>query len=169
MKAKIIVAIIFLGTGLIFAQDYKQDAPPPPQYNRGEGFQNFKNKLEELEKLKIIDALHMDEKTTLRFFARRDEHKTKIKNYREEQKRLLDEMYNGIQKDSLNNAQLNEKIKEYLNIDDQIEKEQVRFINSLSDILTTKQISQLLIFQNKWMQDIRDLLLRHRPRDRGRN
>jgi len=168
MKAKIIIAIIFLSTGFIFAQDYKPDGPPPPQYDRKEGFQNFKNKLEELEKLKIIDALHMNEQTTLRFFARRDEHKTKIKNYREEQKKILNEMYDGIQKDSLNNSQLNEKIKEYLNIDDKIEKEQVRFINSLSDILTTKQISQLLIFQNKWMQDIRDLLLRHGFRDRGR-
>lgn len=168
MKAKIIIVFLFIVSGLAFAQDYKPDTPPPPPFNKKEGFQNFKNKLEELEKLKIIDALHMDEHTTLRFFSRRDEHRTKIKAYRREQKKILNEMYDGIQKDSLNNSQLNEKINKYLNIDDKIDKEQARFIHSLSDILTPKQISQLLIFQNKWMQDLRDILLRHRFRDRDR-
>jgi Spy/CpxP family protein refolding chaperone len=161
-----IILLLLTFTAISFAQDMHE--PPPPLDHDGKQMQDFRNRLDELEKLKIIDALHMDEQTTLKFFARRGEHKTKYKKFRDEQKKILDEMSTDISgKDSSNTEELKKDVNKYLYIEKEIEKEQVQYINSLYDILTPKQVSELLIFQNKWMEDLKDILLRNRFR--GRN
>jgi hypothetical protein len=161
-----IVLMLFALSAISFAQEMHQP-PGPPMDKDGQKMQDFRNRLEELEKLKIIDALHMDEQTTLKFFARRGEHKTKYRNYRDEQKKILDQMSSDISgKDSTNSEELKKNVERYLYFEKEIEKEQVSYINSLYDILTPKQVSELLIFQNKWMEDLKDILLRNRFRDR---
>jgi hypothetical protein len=165
IKINIVLMLIAL-SAISFAQEM-HGRPGPPIDKDGQKVQDFKNRLEELEKLKIIDALHMDEQTTLKFFARRGEHKTKYKNYRDEQKKILDEMTSDLSgKDSTNATELKKNINSYLYIEKEIEREEVSYVNSLYEILTPKQVSELLIFQNKWMEDLKDILFRNRVKDR---
>jgi len=54
----------------ISAYSFAQIENKPPHHMR--------ERLSQLEKIKLIETLEMDEETTLKFFARRNEHQMKI-------------------------------------------------------------------------------------------
>ena len=125
--------------------------------------EELREKFEELEKIKLIETLQMDEETTLRFFARQSEHKL-------QQKEILD----NIKSDTENlevmlksgrvvtTDELKSKINEINNLQLQFEKNKVDFINSLPDILSYEQIAQLLIFERKFRNEVRKMIMRDR-------
>src|ERR1035437_867715 len=127
-------------------------------------------KIEELEKVKLLDVLNLDEATSAKLFTRRNQNRTKIwdiedkinndlQNIEFEIKKGKDEDVNKIQK-------MNE---EYLNLSMEVEKEKLSFLRSLSDILTPEQIGKYIVFERKFREEIRDLLMKERiKRNRGK-
>jgi hypothetical protein len=120
-------------------------------------------KIEELEKVKLLDVLNLDEATSAKLFTRRNQNRTKIwdiedkinndlQNIEFEIKKGKDEDVNKIQK-------MNE---EYLNLSMEVEKEKLSFLRSLSDILTPEQIGKYIVFERKFRDEIRDLLMKER-------
>jgi Spy/CpxP family protein refolding chaperone len=120
-------------------------------------------KIEELEKVKLLDVLNLDEATSAKLFTRRNQNRTKIwdiedkinndlQNIEFEIKKGKDEDVNKIQK-------MNE---EYLNLSMEVEKEKLNFLRSLSDILTPEQIGKYIVFERKFRDEIRDLLMKER-------
>jgi hypothetical protein len=116
-------------------------------------------KIEALEKLKLLEVLDMDEETAIKFFSRRNEHKQNIKDLFDE----LDEKLNTIEekisdvKDD-NDPELKKLVDSYYVTHQKLDEERKRFFNSLSDILTNKQIAQLTIFERRFKEEIRDAL-----------
>ena len=122
-------------------------------------------KVEELEKIKIIETLGINENTTLRFFARRNEYKEGQRKLMTEASSLLDQMDDLVKKDtSKNNPEYKKLIKQYLSLESQLVEKRADFINSLSDILTYPQICKLLIFEKKFREEIREVLFRERAK-----
>lgn len=120
-------------------------------------------KIEELEKIKIIDALNLNEKTTLRFFARRNEYRNRQNKLMKDASNLLDQMDDIVKKDTNKNAPEYKKlIEQYLQIETKVINNRTDFINSLPDILTYQQISKLLIFEKKFREEIRNALFKDR-------
>ena len=86
-------------------------------------------KIEELEKVKLIETLGMDEQTTLKFFARRTK-------YREEQTQLfkniqdvLDQMSDITMKnDGKNDEELKKMIDRYDDLENKILKKKQEFL-----------------------------------------
>jgi hypothetical protein len=127
-------------------------------------------KIEELEKIKLLDVLNLDETASVKLFTRRNQNRTKIwdiedkinndlQNIESEIKKGKDEDVNKIQK-------MNE---EYLNLSMEVEKEKMSFLRSLSDILTPEQIGKYIVFERKFREEIRDLLMKERiKRNRGK-
>jgi hypothetical protein len=123
------------------------------------------DRIAQLEKIKLIETLGMDEETTLRFFSRRtasqnliDELEIKIDN----QLDLLDSLVN------LNTKTDNEKYKSVIaeinNLHQQIVNEKETFINSLSDILNYKQIAKLVVFERRFREELRDAIFKDRKK-----
>ena len=151
MKSKIIFSLIFLLSIFVNTQQYR---------NYGTGAMS---KIEELEKIKLIEALNMDEQTTLKFFARRTEHQNKIKELVKNGDDQLDKLSDYTNKNGDNNTdELKNLINSYLSTTESIAKERNKFINSLSDILNYEQISKLLVFEKKFRDEIRGILFRER-------
>lgn len=157
---KLIVSTLMLFTcisGLIFAQ--------PDGWRKGE----MKDRFDQLEKIKLIETLEMDEETTLRFFARKAEHE-------KEQDELQDEIKSNIEDldvifKSRRVATVEEiklKIDRLNELHEQLAANRTAFINSLSEILSYEQIAKLLIFERKFREEIRRLIMKDRkpPRDR---
>jgi len=120
-------------------------------------------KIEELEKIKLIDALNLDEKTTLRFFARRNEYRNRQNKLMKDASNLLDQMDDFVKKDTNQNAPEYKKlIEQYLENETKIIKNRTDYINSLHDILTYQQISRLLIFEKRFREEIRKALFKER-------
>ena len=149
MKTLICILFVFIITAPAFAQE--------PSHSRMGG----KGKIEELEKIKLIDALQMDEETTLRFFARRSEHQNKIKELSKKADDQLDKISEYIKNNSdKNTKEIKKMINDYLAYGEDISRERVDFITSLSDILSYEQISKLLIFEKKFRDELRKILFK---------
>jgi len=124
-------------------------------------------KIEELEKIKLVETLGMDEQTTLKFFARRTK-------YREEQAQLLmnirtliDQMSDLTKKnDGKADEELKKMMDQYQDLENTILRKKQEFYNSLKDILTYKQIAKVLVFERKFKDEIRAALMQDRRKGR---
>jgi hypothetical protein len=120
-------------------------------------------KIEELEKIKIIDALGMDEQTSVRFFARRNEFKEKQDKLIHSAFKLLDQMDALSQKNiDKNDPHFKKLIDQYMNVSEQIVVQRNEFYRSLNNILSQQQIAKLLVFERKFREEIRDALFNER-------
>ena len=126
-----------------------------------EHHKEIRAKIEQLEKIKIIETLKMDEQTTLKFFARRTEFKDKLKDLMDKENNLLDKMDDFIKssKDK-NNSKYQGLIDQYFDLDQKIFNARKSFIRSLSDILSQEQIAKLLVFQRQFREEVRKILFK---------
>ena len=127
-----------------------------------------RNKIHQLEKIKLIDELNLDEETSVKFFARRNENRNKIKELMDKSRQQLDAINDKLKEKSVNEKELNSMIDKYLSYDNEIEKEREAFIHSLSDILSVTQIAKLVVFEKKFRDEIRDILFKTRMERRRR-
>ncbi|HQF42317.1 MAG TPA: hypothetical protein PK073_05345 [Ignavibacteriaceae bacterium] len=123
-----------------------------------------RGKLEQLEKIKLIDALELDEETSVRFFARRNQSRKEIDDLEKKADEILMQLENTL-KD--NDPKLADKqkslIDDLLKTRQQIVNEKQKFIYSLSDILSTKQIAKYLTFEKRFREEIRNVLFDRGP------
>jgi hypothetical protein len=133
-----------------------------PQHDR-EKMMKQKSKLHQLEKIKLIEALNLDEETSLRFFARRNEMQQEVdqlENRADDILKDLEESLNANEKAT--GATQRQLINELLNIKTKIEKVKKQFITSLSDILSTEQIAKYIVFEQKFREEIRKIIFDRR-------
>jgi len=124
-----------------------------------------KEKIRELEKIKLIETLDMNEETSIKFFTRRKEHIETTKkifddletNFREIEDRLSSSRGD-------NDPELKKLVDSHHSLQLKLEEEKIGFINSLKDILTNKQIAQLIIFEKHFKEEIRNILFHSKKR-----
>lgn len=126
------------------------------------------SKISELEKIKLIEELQLDEETTLRFFSRRNLHQETQKKIKSKRDSMLTILNRKIEKDD-NKINYQNEIDEILFVDKKLLDERVKFFNSLSDIFSNKQIAQLLVFEKRFRSEIRKQILRHGRGRKGQN
>ena len=123
-------------------------------------------KIEELERVKLIETLNMDEQTTLKFFARRD----KFRHEQEEQFNkatdLLQKLDSNVNSSKPNEDEIKNLITKYMSIENKISSNKQNFVESLKDILTPEQIGRYLVFERKFRDEIREVIFRERKRKR---
>lgn len=119
-----------------------------------------REKIEQLEKLKLIEALDMDEETTLKFFTRRNESRNRIDVMNDSLDAITENLESKFTKGD--DAGYKDLVNTYLAIENQITAEHARFINSLYDILSNEQVAKLVVFEKRFREEIRHLLLRGR-------
>lgn len=126
------------------------------------------NKIEQLEKVKIIEALDLTEEQSIRFFARRNEHRKEIEKLEMRSEELIKDIENIIvDSNEKNIVEQKRLLNEFLDIRIQIENKRKQFILSLNDILSTEQVSKLVVFEKKFREEIRKILMKRKglPRD----
>ncbi len=130
-----------------------------PQKMREKMMKN-KGKLEQLEKVKLIEALDLDEETAIRFFARRKDSRNEIDYLEKKSDDLLFKLESSFQSNEKNQEEKQRQmISEFLKTSESIESKRNQFISSLKDILTTEQISKLIVFEKRFRDEIRNVLL----------
>ncbi len=153
---KTLLGILFVIT-FVFS-NYGQEFRHPMQ-------KEARGKIDELEKIKLIDALQMNEETTLRFFARRSEYQNRLRELSKKADEQLDKISDYIKdKGDKNSTALKKMINDYLGYGEAIAREKTNFINSLSDILTYDQISKLLVFEKRFREELRKIIFFGRRR-----
>ncbi len=125
-------------------------------------------RISELEKIKLIEELQLDEETTLRFFSRRNSHQEIHRQIMLKRDSLLIQLNQKIEEEN-SKLDYQKEIDKILNIDKELSDERIRFFKSLNDILSYEQIAELLIFEKKFKSEIRKQILRHGRGRRGQN
>ena len=131
--------------------------------------EEMRERFEELEKIKLIESLQMDEETTLRFFARQSAHKSEQKEIQEQIQTNIDELETiFVSGRAVTQAKIQLIIDEITTLQLQLETNRIEFISSLYDILTVEQVAQLIIFEKKFRNEVRRMIMRDRkpPIDR---
>ena len=125
--------------------------------------EEMRAKFEQLEKIKIIETLEMDEETTLRFFAMKSEHQKQQEEIQEKIQQKIDNLDVIFKSGRVATVdEIKSNINEINALSNQLEKNRTDFINSLSDILSYEQIAKLLIFERKFKDEIRRLIMKER-------
>ncbi len=120
------------------------------------------NRIDQLERVKLIETLNLTEEQSIRFFARRNEHRKEIESIEkkiDDQLQELESLLNSSENKESSLKKLNEEI---LANREKIEAKRKQFIYSLNDILTTEQISKLLLFERRFKEQIKDLILKRK-------
>ena len=150
--------VIFLAICVIIVssiQSFSQMGDKPPQHMR--------DKLNQLEMIKLIETLEMNEETTLRFFSRRNEHQTKMEKLNERADEIITRMELIFKAGKVyTEAELKSLIEEANTIHTEIVQIKSDFINSLDDILTTEQIAKLIIFERRFKDELRRAMFKGR-------
>jgi uncharacterized protein Veg len=162
-KLFFVIALSFIFTAAVLPQDNVQEGG---SHKRRAPMK----KIEELEKVKLLDVLNLDEANSAKLFTRRNQNRTKIWDIEDKINNTLQniesEIKNGKDKDVTKIQKLNE---DYCNLSMEVEKEKLSFLRSLSDILTPEQIGKYIVFERKFRDEIRDLLMKERiKRNRGK-
>ncbi len=116
----------------------------------------------ELEKIKLLEVLDLDEETSVRFFVRKKKYEDEFRNYLDELKILYNNLETALEEGS-SEDKLNSLVKKIIDSDIEMVKHKNNFFQSLDDILTPEQIARAILFERKFKKDIRDLLI-----ERGR-
>ncbi|MCH7516957.1 MAG: hypothetical protein IIB08_07540 [Bacteroidetes bacterium] len=150
--------VIFIAICIIIfssMQSFSQMHDKPPQHMR--------DKLIQLENIKIIETLDMDEETTLRFFSRRNELHTKADNLTKRSDEIITQLEVIFKAGKVyTEAELRSLIVEANNIHTEIVQTKSEFINSLDDILTTEQIAKLIIFERRFKDELKRAMFKGR-------
>ncbi len=150
--------ILFITIGLIIVssiQSISQMHDNPPH--------RMRDKLNQLEKIKLIEVLEMNEETTLRFFSRRNEHQVKIDKLAKRGDEIITQMEVIFKAGKVyTEAELKSLIEEANTIHTEIVQTKSNFINSLDDILTTEQIAKLIIFERRFKDELKRAMFRGR-------
>lgn len=118
-----------------------------PEWGRMDG------KIEQLEKIKLLEELKMDETTMLKFFSRRAEHRKNLKVILGKRDSLFRRLKKGLR--SEDEIDYSNEIQEISQIERLILKEKESFTNTLHNILTDKQIVELMVFEFYFRNEIR--------------
>jgi hypothetical protein len=152
MKKILLIMIIF-----IFTCGYSYGQKNEPRYGPPEEVQK---KIEELEKIKLMEILNLKEDVMLKFFTRRKNYQDKFHQLEEEKNNKIDELQKAI--DSEDGQDLKKRIDEINSLDENITQNRVDFINSLGDILNEQQIAKVVVFDRNFRRELRDMILKHR-------
>ncbi len=146
------IVLTILALVILSSISYPQKMRDRMKQNRG--------KLEQLEKIKLIEALNLNEDTAIRFFARRNDFKNEINILEDNSDEILVELEKTFKSTDKNQEQKQKQlITKFLNIRESIELNRKKFFESLSDILSMDKIARLMVFEKKFRDEIRNVLL----------
>ena len=157
-KLIFVIALTFVFVSVVLSQDLRQEGVA---HRRRAPMK----KIEELEKIKLLDVLNLDEATSAKLFTRRNQNRTKIWDIEDKINEDLQNIELEVKKGKDADVSKFQKMNEnYLNLSMEVEKERLNFVRSLSDILTPEQIGKYIVFERKFREEIRDLLMKERIR-----
>ncbi len=156
------VILIF---AFLFILDVSGFAQPGPGPGGGRGKHRNRGgepgkKLEQLEKVKLIEYMNLDEATMVKLFTRRNDHRKLMDDRGDMAEDLIDKMEKLIDdnKNGSKNAEISAAIAEYNAFMEETQKLQRGFITSLADILPPESLAKYIVFERNFRKELRELL-----------
>ncbi len=130
-------------------------AQPPEGF--GEGKKRSSERLERYKKLQMIEVLKLDEETGLKLISRYNNHRKNIQQLEKERGELMDKLESQIQS-SVADVEYQKSFGELIDIERKITETRKKYMESLKEIFSNKQIAEYLIFERNFMKDLRNVI-----------
>lgn len=121
-------------------------------------------RLEQFERLKLLEVLDMNEEIAVKFFTRRKEYKENLRDIHKKiddvSKKLEDILSDS--KNSGRNDDIQKQIDLYFSLEQQITKLKQDFMNSIRELLTDEQLAKYTIFEIRFPREIQKLIFENR-------
>lgn len=149
MKIVPILILVLIPFAFINAQGMHRQADPKAL-----------ERIEQMENSKIIRMLDLKEEEAVRFFARRREYLQKMHELLQKRRSFIESTEDLLKEDERENQKkFKEKIEEVFELESQIFKEKKNYYKSLSNIISPKQILQLMSFEERFRREVREKLV----------
>ncbi len=139
----------------------------PAQNRMGQGRPG--QRIEQFRKLRMIEALKLDDDTSVKFFTKYNKHEDAVRDINEERNGLLDQLQ-GLRKTDAADAELNKVIQKLEDLDRKLVEERTRYLEDIRSVLTTRQMADLFLFERNFTRNVRQLMQEMtQERRRGQN
>ncbi len=143
----LLIIVIILSTSL-----YGQ-----PKQDRGHvGL--MRERLEQFEKVRLLEILNLDEERAVKFITRRSNHRDMMQSIMEKRRKLIEYLQLKISDESLTEDEIKNLTDKILNIDKELANERNKFITSLSTLLTPREIAKVVTFEDMFRQDVKGMI-----------
>ncbi len=123
-------------------------------------------KIEQLEKAKLIEVLDLDEQTAIKFFARTKDHQRQMRDLMDTRENMLKELEKNLKEKEVKDNYYSDQINKILDIEKQMSLTKQNFFKSLNDIFSPHKIALFTVFEYKFRREIAQSLMgRKRPED----
>lgn len=127
-----------------------QDGPPLPEGKNRE-------RLEQLRRIKLIEALELNEEQAVRLSVREKDFREKQKDLMEKRQKMADELRELVE-DEADDAAIRAQLAKINEIGVQMVNDKHAFLLSLNDFLSMQQIAKIVLFEQKFSHEVRRLL-----------
>jgi hypothetical protein len=122
-------------------------------------------KVDQLEKVKLIEYLNLNDDTNVKLLSRRKDFKAKNRSYYKAMDSLIAELESYDGKNDKQNPAIKKCIEDYQRLELQIMKNRQEYINSLYEILTPEQVGKYIVFEKKFKKEIQDFIFKAREKN----
>jgi hypothetical protein len=152
MKSKLLFLFVLILIGNLFAQ-------------RWEMRENQRKRIEELKKVKLIEALDLSEDESTKFFALYNEHQKKVRAIQKERDDVLDQLEKLTKSEAkFQSKKFEELQKRLFELEQELFRNRQEFIISLNNVLSPYKIAKFLVFEREFMRELNRLIMRGRNR-----
>lgn len=125
-------------------------------------------RLKQLEKVKLLEILDMDDETASRFFKLKDQHENNISLLRERQNKILDDVEETLSEDgSKKISSLNKLVSDFEKTEKEMFDERERFHQEIQNLLPAEKFARFIVFERNFRAEIRELIMGDRMRRRN--
>lgn len=114
-------------------------------------------RVEQFKKLRLMEELKLDEATSIKFFARYNNHQEELRKLNVQRNRIIDELQ-GLRRRNASDAEYEKALGELKALADPAVELRVKFFNEISEVLTPKQVAEYVIFERNFVQNLREIM-----------
>lgn len=114
-------------------------------------------RVEQFKKIKLMDALKLDEETSIRFFAKYNKHQEAMREINMKREGMIDQLQ-AMRKAESSDAEMEKVIKDLISMDAKVTEARTKFVEDLKTVLSVKQIVDYMVFERNFLQNIRQLM-----------
>ncbi len=121
------------------------------------GRQRMMDRVEHFKKIRMLEAMKLDEETGLKLVSRYTKHRESVKQLEESRTGVVERLESML-RSGASDADLQKQFNEFYDADRRITDARKKYLEDLKEILTVKQIAQYMVFEKNFMSEMRDLV-----------
>lgn len=114
-------------------------------------------RIEQFKKLRLMEILGLDEQTSIRFFARYNKHQETMRDVRQKQMEVFQQIQT-LRRNQAPDADYERVLTELRGLEQRSNETKLKYMDELSEILTKKQVTEYIVFEVRFQQNLRDLV-----------